>query len=270
MDSPRVAPPLHHGIDRNLPHGQPPPDPTPATSHIHRRLAADEKRRWDVDGKLVFELMFWCAHEKFEFSPPHLPLFANRPTLTSHPIRLWYPLEYIIEEGKTKYEGKKWLASLFDRYFSITHLSHIILLLVTWRHPSTCPTDTTNTPPNPSIPSNTSTLRWRWNMKVLGGREGASWRGESWSDVFDLSFQHLTSACWLLLWLCKQTIRNNQPPEKPNDENKNKHTTINPRMILCPRQEELVSCFSCIRAPKEIELCIPDRTRKPTGLFTGR
>jgi hypothetical protein len=56
--------------------------------------------------------------------------------------------------------------------------------------------------------------------------------------VFFLYFQHLTSACWLLL-LWEQTTRNNQPPEKPNDENTNTHTTINPRMILCPRQEEL-------------------------------
>ena len=145
MDSPRVAPPLHHGIDRHLPHGQPPPDPTPVASRIHRRLVADEKRRWDVDGKLVFELMFWCAHEKFEFSPPHLPSTANHPTPTSHPIRPPNPLEYIIDEGQTKYGGKKWLASLFSRYFLITHLSHIILLLLTRRHPSTCPTATKHT-----------------------------------------------------------------------------------------------------------------------------
>ena len=141
MDSPRVAPPLHHGIDRHLPHGQPPHDPTPAASRIHRRLVADEKRRWDFDCKLDFELMFWWAHEKFEFSPPHLPLFANHPTPTSHPIRSPYPLEYIVDEGKTKNEGEKWPASLSARYFWLTHLWHIIIpFLPPWRHPSHAPT----------------------------------------------------------------------------------------------------------------------------------
>ena len=144
MDSPRVAPPLHHGIDRHLPHGQPPPNPTPAASRIHRRLAADEKRRWDVDCINDFELMFWCAHENFDFSPPHLPPLANHPTPTSHPIRPPNPLEYIIDEGQTKYGGKKWLASLFARYFSITHL--LFLSFASRRgHPSTCPTATKHT-----------------------------------------------------------------------------------------------------------------------------
>ena len=45
MDSPRVAPPLHRGIDRHLPLGRPPPDLTPVASCIHRRLVVDEKRR---------------------------------------------------------------------------------------------------------------------------------------------------------------------------------------------------------------------------------
>jgi hypothetical protein len=182
MDSPRVAPPLHHGIDRHLPHGRPPPDPTPVASRIHRRLAADKKRRWDVDDKLVFELMFWCDHEKFEFSPPHLPSTANQPTPTSHPIRPPNPLEYIIDEGKTKYGGKKWLASLFARYFSIAHL--LFLSFASRRgHASKCPTDTTYTPPDPSIPSNASKTRCKRSMESRCPGE-VSGRGESSSCLF--------------------------------------------------------------------------------------
>jgi hypothetical protein len=178
MDSPRVAPPLRHGIDRHLPHGQPPPDPTPAASRIHRRLAADEKRRWDVDCINDFELMFWCAHENFDVSPPHLPPLANHPTPTSHPIRPPNPLANIIDEGQTKYGGEKWSASLFARYFWLTHLTFRLFLSHQVAYPSKCPTDTFYTPPDPSIPSNTSTTRGRWNMEVRcwweGGRQGES------------------------------------------------------------------------------------------------
>ena len=191
MDSPRVAPPLHHGIDRHLPHGQPPPDPTPVASCIHRRLVAGEKRRWDVDCINDFELMFWCAHENFDFSPPHLPPLANHPTPTSHPIRLPYPLEYIVDEGKTKYQGEKSPASLFARYFWLltSHTSFYFFspggILLHAPRPQ-------NIPPDPPIPSNTSSTKGKRNMEVLRGREGASQWGESSSCIFSLfSASHL-------------------------------------------------------------------------------
>jgi hypothetical protein len=194
MDSPRVAPPLRHGIDRHLPHGQPPPDPTPAASRIHQRLAADEKRRWDVDCINDFELMFWCAHENFDFSPPHLPSTTNHPTPTSHPIRPQYPLEYIVDEGKRKYEGEKSPASLLAGYFSITHL--LFLSFASHRgHASKCPTDTNYTPPDPSIPSNSSTTRGRWNMEAICwgevSRQGKSWSEELLSSLFCFLASHL-------------------------------------------------------------------------------
>jgi hypothetical protein len=113
MDSPHVAPSLHHGIICRLIHGQPPPDPTPAVCRIHRRLMEDKKIRWDVDWINDFEVMLWCAHKKFDFSPTRLPSTSKGPTPTSHPIRPPNPLEYIVEEGETKYQGEKWSASWF-------------------------------------------------------------------------------------------------------------------------------------------------------------
>ena len=43
----------------------------------------------------------------------------------------------------------------------------------------------------------------------------------------------------------KQHATINRPKSQTN-KNKNKHTTINPRTILCLRQEGLVSCFSSV------------------------
>jgi hypothetical protein len=49
-----------------------------------------------------------------------------------------------------------------------------------------------NTPPDPPIPSNTSTTRGKRNMEVLRGREGASQWGESSSCICSLfSASHL-------------------------------------------------------------------------------
>ena len=62
--------------------------------------------------------------------------------------------------------------------------------------------------------------------------------------VFVLYFQHLTSACWLLL-LWEQTTRNNQPPKKPNQQKlkqtNTQQSTLRWCFILCLRR---VSCLS--------------------------
>jgi hypothetical protein len=114
-------------------------------------------------------------------------------------------------------------------------------------HPSKRPTDTTNTPSDPSIPSSTSLTRGKWNMEARCRGEVSRW-GKSRTDAFDFSFQHLTSACWLLL-LRKQAKRNNQLSQRTiayTTIKTNKHTTINPRMKLCLRFEGLVSCLYCL------------------------
>jgi hypothetical protein len=88
-----------------------------------------------------------------------------------------------------------------------------------------------NIPPDPPIPSNTSTTRGKRNMEAICWGE-VSRQGKSWSEELLSSFfasWHLTSAWWLLR-LCKQTTHNNQPLEMQNNNNQNnKHTTINPR-----------------------------------------
>jgi hypothetical protein len=247
MDSPRVTPPLHHGIDRHLPHGQPPPDPTPVASHIHRRrLVADEKRRWDVDGKLVFELMFWCAHEKFEFSPPHLPSTANHPTPTSHLIRSPYTLEYIVDEGKTKYQGEKWSASssgwkLFDwltlLFVHFCHTRWHILLNASRTQPTPLPTHR-----SPRIHQRRGVDEiWRRDVEEKEQIEEVRARVKDLSSLFSISPPLVDCCC------CenKHHATINRPKSQTN-KNKNKHTTINPRTILCLRQEGLVSCFSSV------------------------
>jgi hypothetical protein len=76
--------------------------------------------------------MFYFVHEKFDFSPPQLPSSAKHPMPTSHPIRLPNPLEYIIDEGKTKYQGEKLPTSLFARYFSIDSPLLSLILFSLW------------------------------------------------------------------------------------------------------------------------------------------
>ena len=84
-------------------------------------------------------------------------------------------------------------------------------------------------------------------MEAICWGEVSRW-GKSRTDAFDFSFQHLTSACWLLL-LRKQATRNNQLSQRTiayTTIKTNKHTTIDPRMKLCLRFEGLVSCLYCL------------------------
>jgi hypothetical protein len=159
MDSPHVAPPLHHGIDRHLPLSQPPPNSTPVASFIHRRLVADEKRRWDANGIISFQVMFCCAREIFDFSPPHLPSSANNPTPTSNPIRSPNPLGFIIDKRETKYYGEKWSESLFTcNFLQLTH-THLSDNCLTRQHPPHALRPQYDSFDSP-IPSNPSQ---RWN-----------------------------------------------------------------------------------------------------------
>jgi hypothetical protein len=84
-----------------------------------------------------------------------------------------------------KYGGEKLPASSYT--FDWLTLIFVNFCHTRW-HPSKCPTGTTNTPPNPSISSNTSTMRCKWSMKVRCREEGANRRGESSSEGFVFSF----------------------------------------------------------------------------------
>jgi hypothetical protein len=61
-------------------------------------------------------ILRWCFDVLIENSISHLLICAiicQRPTPTSYPIRPPNPLEYFVDEGGTKYQGEKSLASSF-------------------------------------------------------------------------------------------------------------------------------------------------------------
>ena len=190
----------------------------------------------------------WCFDVLTKNLNSHLLTCHQLPTTPRQPPT---PSDRRIPSNTSSTRGKRnmevrngWKVYLPDTFRLLT-FSFFHLHRTRW-HASTCPTDTTNTPLDPSIPSNTSTTRGRWNMEARCRGEGANRRGESSSEGFVFSFQHLTFACWLLL-LQKQATRNNQPSQRTvayTTIKANKHTTINPWLSYYSEEEWWV-CFLC-------------------------
>ena len=101
-----------------------------------------------------------------------------------------------------------------------------------------------NTPPDPPIPSNTSTTRGKRNMEVLRGREGASQGGESSSCICSLfSASHLR----LLVVAVVRTI-NRLKSQTTRIQTHTQQSTLGDSLLF-PRPTRRVSCLYLIFCP---------------------